>query len=111
MSAGGGRGVYFGDVTDRAGPDHFGGGAGGIVRVTLVAHLRGNLVFNGGVAEEAGFPGSAGEWLFDIDVNAALHGIESDSCVHVVGDADGAGVDVLAFLVEHDAEVFVLGGF
>jgi len=27
----------------------------------------------------------------------------------VVRDADGAGVDVLAFLVEHDAEVFVLG--
>ena len=29
--------------------------------------------------------------------------------MHEIGDADRAGVDVLAFLVEHDAEVLVLG--
>lgn len=29
--------------------------------------------------------------------------------MHEVGDADGAGIDVPGFLVEHDAEVLVLG--
>src|SRR5687768_9611304 len=40
---------------------------------------------------------------------AALHTSKTDRRVHEVGNADGACVDVLAFFVEHDSEVFVFG--
>lgn len=98
-------------VTDDTGPDHLGGGADGFVGVALVAHLGGHFVLGGGIAEEAGFPYGAGEGLLDVDMFTALHGVEGDGGVHVIGDTDGDGVDVLALFVEHDAEVFVLGLF
>ena len=99
----------FGDVADFAGPENFGGDAVGFVGEALVAHLGGDLVFDCGVVEEAGFPGGAAEGFFDVDVLAGLHVGEGDGGVHEVGDGDGDGVDVLAFFIEHRAEVAIDG--
>lgn len=41
---------------------------------------------------------------------AALHARKANSGMHEIGNADSACVDVLAFLVEHDPEVFVFRG-
>ena len=109
MRAGRDGDVGFSDIANFAGPDDFGGGAVGFVRETLVPHLRGDLVFSGGVQQQPGFPGGAGQGLFAVDVLAALHAGEGHGGVHVVGNADGDRVDILEFLVKHDAEIFVLG--
>ena len=103
--------MYFRYIANRAGPDDLRRHADTLMRVALVAHLRRDLVFGGGIEQQACFPRRAGKRLFDVDVLAALHGVQADGGMHVIGYADGAGVDVLAFLVEHDAEIFVFGRF
>ena len=80
-----------------------------LVREPLVAHLRGDLVLHRRLLQQPRLPRRPGQRLLDVDVLAALHAGQRHGGVHEVGDADGAGVDVLAFLVQHDAEVFVLG--
>jgi hypothetical protein len=61
------------------------------------------------ISQQARFPRGAGERFFDVDVLAALHAGQRHRGVHEIGDAYGAGIDVLVFLVEHDAEVLVPG--
>ncbi len=102
--------MRFRHVADLPGPYDLGGHAVGLVRKALVAHLRSDLVFGRGVEQQPCFPGRARQWLFDVDMLAALHAGERDGGVHEVRHADRTGVDVLALLVEHDAEVFVFGG-
>ena len=98
----------FGDVADFARPDHLGALARAFVRVALVAHLRGDLVFVGRLHQLARFPDGAGQRLLHVDVLAALHAPHGGGGVHEIGDGDDDRVDVLVFLVEHLAEVFVL---
>ena len=42
---------------------------------------------------------------------AMLHTSERNGSVHEIGNADRTGIDVLAFLFEHHAEIFVLRRF
>ena len=59
--------------------------------------------------QQARFPDGARERLLHVDVLAALHAPDGRGGVHEIGNGDDDRVDVLAFLVEHLAEVFVLG--
>ena len=109
MGAGGSGDMRFGHVADRAGPDNLRSHADAFMRVSLVTHLRGDFVLDGRVGQQARLPGCSGQRFLHVDVLAALHAGVRHCGVHVVGDADGAGVDVLSFFIQHDAEIFVLG--
>ncbi len=71
----------------------------------------------GGQAQLAGFPHVVGQRLLRVDVLADLDRHHGGDGVGVIGRGDGDGVDLLAHLVEHLAEVGelsglgVLGGF
>ena len=108
-SAGAGGEVRFHHIADRAGPDDFGGHPLALVREALVAHLGGDLVFHGRLLEQAGLPRSARQRLLDIHVLASLDTGKGHRGMHEIGDSDGDRVDVLLFLVEHDAEVLIEG--
>ncbi len=71
----------------------------------LVAHLRGHLHLAGDLAQAAGFVDRVRQRLLREAVLAQLHGHGAGRGVRVVGRADGDGVDALAHLVEHLAEV------
>ena len=103
-----GPGMHFADVADGSVPDHFGALAGAFVRISLIAHLRGDLIFRGEVGEQARFPNGARERLLTIDVLAALHRPGGADGVHEIRRGDDDGVDVL-FLIEHLAEVGIPG--
>src|SRR5882672_3645739 len=96
----------FADLADGAGLDVFDGETGFVGRVTLVAHLRGDLGFFGLLRELAGFSDGPGKRLLYIDVLAKLHCGERDRRVHVIGSGDDDSVDVL-LLFEHLSIVFV----
>lgn len=104
-----GPGVDFSHVADLTGPNHFGGLAGALIRVALIAHLGGDFVLVGRFAEHARFPDGAGEGFLDVDMLAALHAPVGGDGVHEIGDGDDDRVDIAALLVEHFAEIFVLG--
>ena len=76
------------------------------MRVALITHLRGDLVFRGRLGQQPRFPRRACERLLDIHVLATLHGGERDGGVHVIGDHDRHRVDAL-LLVEQLAIVLV----
>ena len=101
-------GVHFGDVADVAVPDDLRGLPRAFVGIALVAHLRGDLVFRGRLAQLARFPDRAHQRLLHVHVLAALHAPHGRRGVHVVRYGDDHGVDVLAFLIQHLPEVFVL---
>ena len=103
------RNVDFGDIADRARPDDLGRHTVAFVREALVAHLRGHAVFRRRFHQQARFPRRPRQRLFHVDVLAVLHAGERHRGVHEIGNADGDGIDILAFLLEHDAEIFVLG--
>ena len=98
--AGNGADVRFGDVANRSAPEDLRGHAIALVRESLVAHLRRDLVFGGGLLEQAGLPRRARQRLFTVDVLAHLHTGERDRGVHEIRDADGHGVDIPALAIQ-----------
>jgi len=99
--------VRFRDIADGAGPDDLRGHAMILMRETLIAHLGRDFVFGGGFQQEPGLPRSSGERLLDVNMFAALLTGQANLCVHQVGNGDGAGVDVLPFLIQHHSEVAI----
>jgi len=98
-------GFDFDDVINHSGGEHaleLFRTAGG---VTLVTHLGDDAEFFLTADEDFGFFEGVGQGLFDIDVLAKGHGLNGGGEVGVVGSGDGDGVDVIAHLVEHLAEV------
>ena len=73
--------------------------------VALVAHLRDDLVFLGGLGHRAAFGDRVGQRLLAVDVLAVLHGGDRGHGVVMVGRGDHDGVDLFGHLVEHLAEV------
>ena len=103
-------GVHFGHVADLARPDHFGGLARAFVRVALVAHLRGDLVFVRRLHQLPRFPHRARERFLHVNMLAALHAPHGRGSVHEIGNGHDHGVDIIALFFEHLAEVFILCG-
>ena len=99
----------FGHVADLAAPDHLGALPRAFVRVALVAHLRGHFVLVGGLHHHARFLDGAHQRLLRVDVLPALHAVDRRGGVHVVRNGHDHGIDAVAFLVQHLAEIFVLG--
>ena len=104
-------GMHFGHIADLAGPDHFRALPRTFVRITLVAHLGGDLVFRRCVGELPAFPDGVRQRLLHEHVLAALHGPHGGGGVHEVRYGHDHRVDVMALLIEHDAEIFVLRRF
>ena len=104
-----GPGVHFGDVADLARPDHFGALPAAFIGVALVAHLRRDVVLGGRFRELARLPDRARQRLLHVHVLAALHAAGSRRGVHEIGNRDDDRVDAAAFLVEHLAEIPILG--
>ena len=73
----------------------------------LIAHLRGDLLGPGEVAEEAGLGDRLGQRLLAEAVLAEFHRHGGSDGVRVVGGADGDGVDLLPHLVDHHPEIGV----
>ena len=109
MRARRGRNVRFGHIADRARPYDLRRHPVALVREALVAHLRGHFVFRRRFHQQARFPRRPRQRLLHVDVLAVLHAGQRHRGVHEIRNADGDGVDVLAFLLEHHAEIFVLG--
>ncbi len=105
-----GPGVHFGDVADLAGPDHFGALPRTFVRIALIAHLRGDLIFVRRLHQLPRFPHRARERFLHINVLAALHAPHGCGSVHEIRNGHDDGVDIVGLFVEHLAEVFVFGG-
>ena len=100
--------VNFLDLAQRAGLQNRGRFAEVVVGGALVAHLRGEVLLGGQLPQHAGFVQRLGHRLLDEGVLAHPHAHRSGDGVGVVGRADGHGVDALAHLVEHLAEVEIL---
>ena len=98
------------DRADHAGLDDLDRAAQPVFGRALVAHLRGHLLLGGHLAHHAGLVDRVRQRLLAVDVLAHLHGHDRGRGVRVVGRADGDGVDLLAHLREHLAEVVVLLG-
>ena len=60
----------FADLANRAGPDNFAKLAVAHTGMALVTHLRGDLIFAGGVGEFACFPNRVRQRLLAINVFA-----------------------------------------
>ena len=78
--------------------------------MALVAHLGLHLGRAGRLGQLAHLANRMGQRLLEVDVFAVLEAGHRDHVVRVVGRRDDDPVDVLVFLVQHDAEVFVLPG-
>ncbi len=74
----------------------------------LIAHLGDDPVFLLRLHQHLGFLEAVCQWLFDIDVLAALHGRYRRRVVRVVRCRYADGVDVIAHLIEHHPEVLEL---
>ena len=101
--------VHFTHRADDAGRDPVVDAAGSFAGMSLVAHLRGDLRFRRHTGQEPRLVHGIRERLLDVDVLAELHRGDRHRGVQVVGGGDDDRVDV-ALLVEHLAEVGVLGG-
>ena len=73
--------------------------------VALVHHLSLNLVVLAGALELAALPYIVHERLLDAYVLAALHRVERNFKVRMVGSGHADGVDILAHFIEHFAVV------
>ena len=102
--------VTFLDLANGAGPQRLHALAHASARGALVAHLRANLVLLRHQPHLARFPHSMGQRLLAIHVNALVHRADGGRRVGVIRGGHGAGIDVLAHLVEHLAEVGKLLG-
>ncbi len=93
---------------DRAGPDPFAGLADAVARVALVAHLRGHARLLGHLGHEPRLADVVRQRLLAVDVLSLPHGRQAHVGVQVIGRGHEHRVDGL-FLVQHHAEVFVVG--
>ncbi len=97
--------VTFLDLADGASPQclhplaHAGAGS------ALVAHLRTNLIFLRQQPHLARFPNGVRHRLLTINVNALIHGADGSWGMGVIRGRHSTGINVLAHLVEHLAEV------
>ena len=78
--------------------------------MTLIAHLRGDFVLPRDLGHLARLGHRMGERLLAINVFAHLHRHEGGRGVHVVGRRNGHGIDIPAFLLQHQSEIFELPG-
>ena len=95
------------DLAERAAADQLQGAAERAAVGALVAHGRGHLVLAGQLAQGPRFVERAGQRLLAEDVLAGADGGGRDDRVGVVGRGHDDGVDLLAHLVEHLAEVAI----
>lgn len=93
------------DVADHALLDPFDDESGGFPGVALVAHDGLDAVFSGGFFDGARLPNVMREWLLNEDVFARLHRGHADGEVAVIRRGDKDRVDLVAYFVEHDAEI------
>ena len=100
--------VHFSHVADVAVPDDFRRLPRAFVGITLVAHLRGHLVFRGRLAQLTRFPDRPHQRLLHVNMLAAFHTPHGRRGMHVIRYGDDHRIDVLAFLIQHLPEVFVL---
>ena len=91
---------------DDAGLDHFDRAAQTIMRAALIAHLRGDFVFAGEVAQITRLMHRLRERLLTINVFAKFDRRRGNQCVHVIGRRNDHGINVL-FLVEQLTPVAV----
>ena len=81
-----------------------------VVRISLVAHLRCDVVLLLCLCEEPRFPRRPGEGFLQIDVFTHLHARQGASGVHVVRWTNYDRINVLGGFVEHLAEILVSRG-
>src|SRR5262249_36814316 len=103
-------GVDFPYFADLARPEDFAGDPRPIVRITLIAHLRGDFVPLRRLRQQPRLPRRAGQRLLDVNALAHLHASQRGGRVHMIGRADHDGVNLLVLFVEHLAKVLVLRG-
>ena len=101
--------MHFGHVANFARPQDFGGHAVRLVREALIAHLRGDLVFDRRIGQQPRLPSGAGQRFFEVDVFTHLHACQRHRRVHEVGNGNGDRVKILALFVEQRAEVAIDG--
>ena len=94
-------------LADGPAPDHFAQVADAVAAVALVAHLRHDAHLRRGVLEQARFGHGVRQRLLHVDVLAEFHRHVGRGGVGVVRGGDGAGVYLVAHLVEHVAVVAV----
>jgi hypothetical protein len=99
--------MNFGDLADVSVPDHLGTLARAFVRVTLITHLRGDVVLGRRRAQLTGFPDGPDQRLLHVDVLVPLHAPDRSSGMHMVGSRHDDCVDAVAFLIQHLAEILV----
>ena len=97
--------VAFLDLANGAGPQRLHALAHASARGALVAHLRANLVLLRHQPHLACFPHGMSQRLLAIHVDALVHRADGGRRVGVIRGGNGAGIDVLAHLVEHLTEV------
>lgn len=100
--------MYFGNVSDRAGPDHFCTLPRALVRVTLVAHLRSHSILFSSLQQFTAFPNRMRQRLLDVYMLAALHRVNCSRCMHVIRNCNDDRIDSVAARVEHLPVIFVL---
>ena len=105
-----GSAVHAGHLADFAVPDPFANEVAVCGRGALVTHLRSHLVLLGQVGEQAGLIDGVGQRLLHIDVLAHGDGVGGHDGMRVVGGCYEDGIDALAHLVVHAAEVAILLG-
>ena len=91
----------LGDIPEMAALDVGGDEAVSLVGVSLVAHLRGELVFIDSLCKLARFPDGAGKWLLGEDVLPCVECPHRGGVVGVVGRADHYGIEIPGLLLEH----------
>jgi hypothetical protein len=99
--------VHLPDLADDAASDERLAVALRAARRDLDPHLRGELLPARILGERARFPERGAERLLHVDGLSALHRLERDEAVHVIGRRDVHGVDVLVLLLEELAPVLV----
>ena len=99
------------DVADRAGPDALHQPPVAFAAMSLVAHLRGDLVLLGGLGQLAAFGDVVGQRLLREGGQAALDGPDRRRGMMVVRRGDQHHVEFLVQLVEHLAIVVIDLGF
>ena len=77
--------------------------------MSLVAHLRGDFVFAGEFGQDARLEDGVRQRFLAVNMFAQSDGHRCCGGVRVVRRRDGHSVDVIGFLVEHLAEVSILG--
>ena len=100
--------VHFRYISNLTSPNHFRRLTRAFVGISLIAHLRGDTVFVGRVAQLPCFPNGAHQRLLHVNMLASFHAPHGGGGVHHVWNGDDDGVNSLGFFVQHLAKIFVL---